>query len=168
MNTETTTLPIPRDDYAVLQDALRAIRAKRTAAVSRIEAARDAITADNYRREKLNAFDAEEKAFKEMADQIVDRVATETHVKELLVELAACRNEVKAAIAARQDVIRALKAENDPPAPVHSYALQIEVTDADFAKILKAVEKVTAKWRYFAPQTDKAAKALDRLFDENK
>lgn len=66
-----------------------------------------------------------------------------------------------------KDAIQAQKDAHTPPAPRHTYVIQAELTDADLKAVLKAMDKVGASYRYAAPQSDKAAKAVAKFFDEN-
>lgn len=159
-----TTLPANGDE---LQTRLRALRAYKADCVAEIDKNRESLTADNYRREKLNAFDGIDKRLKECEAEVSRRCMPDAGLA-LLVELAAARADVKNAVAARQDAIRKLKAENEPPEPRHTYVVRLTCTDAQLNSLIKKAVKDGADGVLAAlPQSDKATKAIAKWFEEN-
>ena len=157
--TIATTTPVSDDE---LQARLRQIREYKADAIKTVDAAKDALTADNYRKEKLNAFDNIDKKLKALSES-VGNAAMPDWAKALLVEVAAARNEVKACVTARQDRLRELKAQYGIPDPRHSYVIQCDVTDADFKRIVKAIGDNPMRWVVADGQDAKINKAFAAL-----
>lgn len=133
--------------------------------VAAIEADAAAVDATNFKAHKLNAFDADKDALSDKAKAISALVAEKTGVAALLVQLKASENEIGAAIKARQAVIREVKAANTPAEPTHSYVVQMDVTDADFKKVVALLAKTGAAYRYVGVD-NKDGKA-DKFFAAN-
>ena len=75
---------------------------------------------------------------------------------------------VKRAVDEKKAEIDAWKESHTPPAPTHTYCIQLQCTDKGLKGILTALEKYSANnYRYCAPQSDKGFKALDKWFAEN-
>ena len=157
--TIATTAPVTDDE---LQARLRQIREYKADAIKTVDAAKDALTADNYRKEKLNDFDIIDKTLKAFSEA-VGNAAMPDWAKALLVEVAAARNEVKASVTARQDRLRELKAQYGIQDPRHSYVIQCDVTDADFKRIVKAIGDNPMRWVVADGQDAKINKAFAAL-----
>ena len=79
--TIATTAPVTDDE---LQARLRQIREYKADAIKTVDAAKDALTADNYRKEKLNAFDS--------IDKKQNAVSHIEHTLDLATEVAMTRS----------------------------------------------------------------------------
>ena len=157
----------PYENEGMMLESLNVLRANKREVIKRIQEDADTINEQTYRAKKLNAFDKEDALLKELADKIADEIATRTHSKELFVEIAADRNEIKDAIKERAEKIRTLKEQFDPPIPRHTYAFLIETTDANLKKIMTVLNKNGDKYRFGTPQSDKAIDELENWFESN-
>jgi signal recognition particle subunit SEC65 len=181
---EIVALESPRGNIEVAQAACSFIPAREAELLEKI--GQIEVTEENYKSDEVA------EAVKELADavedireqgkKLVERVCAETEAQRIITQidsrlwsystkadsgctyakLSAALKEVKAKIAE-------FKEANMPPAPTHTYIFAVTTTDKGLDKIVKCIEKeAKGGYQYCAPQSDKAMKAIQRFFDENK
>ena len=75
---------------------------------------------------------------------------------------------LSSALKEAKDKIAVFKAKSEPQKPAHTYLVRITCTDDVLGKVLKdAVKKGAVDIVWCSPQSDKAVKAAQKLFEEN-
>lgn len=167
MTTEIT-LANPHNDADAIVAARRLLMDAQRADVAEIEAATAALTANGLKEFKKNAFDAAEKRYKTAHDGLLKLLLAESGADAIAVQCAASQTAVKNAIKAYRAAWDAKKAENAEPLPTHTYLVRMTCTDAVLGDVMEyAKKKGAAEFVWCVPQTDKAIKAAQRIFDEN-
>ena len=168
MTTVLTTIEPPNGDQNAIAQTRRMIADARIAKVAEIEAATDALTAENYAAEKKSKFKGEKDAAKAAADAFLKKVLAASGADAVTIELAAYQTAIANANKAYEERWDALKAENATPLPTHTYLVRFTGTDEVLADLVKYAQKRgAAEFVWCVPQSDKAVKAAQRIFEEN-
>lgn len=112
--------------------------------------------------------------------KLVERVVAETEAQRVLSQIDsrlwsyATKADPACTYAKLSDAYKTLKAKvdamkeaNTPPAPRHTYVVQIELTDKELGDVVKTLNKTSAMFRIAGAQSDKAVKQIDKWFEEN-
>lgn len=167
MTTEIT-LSNPRNDAEVITKARRLLMDAQAADVAEIETATAALTANGIKEFKKNAFDAQEKRYKTASDTLVKECLSACGADAIVVQVAASQTAVKNAVKAYKQACDAKKAENAEPLPTHTYFVRFTGTDVVLADLVAyAKKKGAAEFVWCVPQSDKAVKAAQKIFEEN-
>ena len=164
MTTDLTTIKPPNGDQNAIAKTRRLIADARIAKVAEIEAATDALTAENYAAEKKGKFKGEKDAAKAAADAFLKKVLAASGADAVTIELAAYQTAISKANNAYEERWDAIKAANAEKMPTHTYFLAITATDEDHAKIRKAIEKTDAAVEVVMPQKDAEWRTAAKLF----
>ena len=144
-----------------------------------------AITADNYNsQEATEKIDALKNAVEELRDkgkELVKAVCSDTEALRVITQIDTrlwsyssksdpnCAYAIlSSALKEAKDKIAVFKAKAEPKKPVHTYLVRITCTDDVLGKVVKdAVKKGAVDIVWCVPQSDKAVKAAQKLFEEN-
>lgn len=75
--------------------------------------------------------------------------------------------QLSARLKALKDAVAEQKELHTPKPPAHTYVIQAMMTDKDLADVVKLLDKRGAQYRYSVPQSDKAAKLIEKYFEDN-
>lgn len=143
------------------------------------------ITADNYNSQEVTEkIDALKNAVEELRDkgkELVKAVCSDTEALRVITQIDTrlwsyssksdpnCAYAIlSSALKEAKDKIAVFKAKSEPQKPAHTYLVRITCTDDVLGKVLKdAVKKGAVDIVWCSPQSDKAVKAAQKLFDEN-
>ena len=143
------------------------------------------ITADNYNSQEVTEkIDALKNAVPELRDkgkELVKAVCSDTEALRVITQIDTrlwsyssksdpnCAYAIlSSALKEAKDKIAVFKAKAEPKKPVHTYLVRITCTDDVLGKVLKdAVKKGAVDIVWCVPQSDKAVKAAQKLFEEN-
>lgn len=158
----------PRNDAEAITKARRMLMDSQAADVVEIETATAALTANGLNEFKKNAFDAMEKRYKTASDALIKKCLSACGADAIVVQVASSQTAVKNAIKAYKAAWDAKKQENAAPIPTHTYLVRFTGTDAVLEDLVEyAKKKGAAEFVWCVPQTDKAVKAAQRIFEEN-
>lgn len=165
----TTELQLvnPRNDAELVAKMRQHIMDIQATCVAEIDAATADIEANGLGEHVKSAFDDAKDALADGGKAFVGGILKEVGADAVLVQLTATQTAVREAVKRYEAAWTKAKEASAPPEPTHTYAFQIEATDKALAALLKHLAKSGVKYRYSAPQSDKAFKALDRWFEEN-
>lgn len=167
MTTEIT-LANPRNDAEAITKARRLLMDAQRADVAEIETATAALTANGIKEFKKNAFDKAEAIYKDAHNALIKALLAESGADAIVVQVAASQTAVKNAVKAYKAAWDAKKQENAAPLPTHTYLVRMTCTDAVLGEVLEyAKKKGAAEFVWCVPQSDKAVKAAQKLFEEN-
>ena len=153
MTTELT-LTNPRNDAEAITKARRLLMDAQAADVAEIETATANINANGLGKDAHNA--------------LIKALLAESGADAIAVQCAASQAAVKNAVKAYKSAWDAKKAENAAPLPTHTYLVRFTGTDAVLADLVEyAKKKGAAEFVWCVPQSDKAVKAAQKLFEEN-
>lgn len=76
--------------------------------------------------------------------------------------------QLSARLKALKDAVAEQKELHTPKPPAHTYVIQAMMTDKDLAAVVKVLEKCGAQYRYQVPQSDAAARLIEKYFENNK
>lgn len=167
MTTEIT-LANPRNDAEAITKARRLLMDAQAADVAEIEAATADINDNGIGKAKKNAFDKMGDTYKKAHDALLRAVLADTGADAIAVQCAASQTCVNAAIKKYKASWSEAKAKNAEPLPTHTYLVRFTGTDAVLADLVEyAKKKGAAEFVWCVPQSDKAVKAAQRIFEEN-
>ena len=167
MTTEIT-LANPRNDADAIVAARRLLMDAQSADVAEIEAATADIEANGNGKAKKNAFDKVADRYKTASEKLLMAVLADTGADAIAVQCAASQTAVKNAVKAYKAAWDAKKAENAAPLPAHTYLVRFTGTDAVLADLVEyAKKRGAAEFVWCVPQSDKAVKAAQKIFEEN-
>lgn len=143
------------------------------------------ITADNFASpevtEKIDALGDAVEDLRAKGKALVKAVCAETMAQAVLTQIDSrlwsfstkadpncAYAQLSAALKDAKAKVASFKAASIPAAPTHTYLVRMTCTDAALAKVLKAADKEGASGVLWCiPQTDKAVKAAQKIFEEN-
>ena len=167
MTTELT-LTNPRNDAEAITKARRLLMNAQAADVAEIETATADINTNGLGKAKKNAFDKAEATYKDANNALIKALLTESGADAIVVQCAASQTAVKNAVKAYKAAWDAKKADNAAPLPTHTYLVRFTGTDAVLADLVEyAKKKGAAEFVWCVPQSDKAVKTAQKLFEEN-
>lgn len=182
MTTEIT-LANPRGNMEVAAKLCSYINERKRELLDEIAAVE--ITADNYASPEVKAkVDGLADAVEDLrakGKELVKTVCAETEAQRVLTQIDSrlwsfstkadpecAYAKLSAALKQAKAKIAEFKAANEPPVPKHTYLVRITCTDKALDKVLKAAAKDGAEdIMWCVPQSDKAVKAAQKLFEEN-
>lgn len=121
----------------------------------------------------MKATEADDDALLEYEKALKDALLELAGMKSVIVQMKGARTRLDPLSVRGKfaEIIKACKARIDaakPPKPKHTYALKLTCDDDALAAVLKAAAKYGAEdVCYAAAQSDKAARALYKWFEEN-
>ena len=154
---------IGREMYALVLRRERELKAEFAAVAEKLTPERFAETKAEWTR--LKKIDGE---LKNIIDALERGAIQYAACDALLVQLNATRKSLKAVYDESWEKFVALRDADKPEPPKHTYLVRMTCTDAVLAKVLKAAQKEgAAEFVWCVPQSDKAVKAAQRIFEEN-
>lgn len=172
MTQDTSIMAItpPNGDAAIAQNMHKYVLERGRELSAEFDEIAARLTPDNFANTKddwtrLKKIDAE---LKNVISKVERDAIEYAACNALLVQLAATRKLLKERYESGWAKFCELRDKDKPPTPTHTYVIQVEVTDAGLKSIATACGKVSDKFRFAAPQSDRAFNAINKWFDENQ
>lgn len=107
--------------------------------------------------------------YKGMSDELADRVASQTGIDRLFVQIAANRKAVKELYKEKWEKFCAIRDADKPAEPVRAIACVIYATDAGFAKLCASIRggKIGGVHGYQCAPDEATEKKVVKIFENN-
>lgn len=187
IDAQTGALILPNGNTEIAEALCAYVHARTmeiTTAISAIVVSDETMGTSSAKKDTKAKFSELSKVVESLRDagkSLMERSAAATDAKRVIsqidnrlwsystkVEPTSAYGILSAALKAKKEEIAAWEDAHTPPAPTHTYCIQVQCTDKGLKDLVKALEKVApGAYRYDAPQSDRQFEALDKWFEAN-